>query len=940
MAQPRIKKWLFGFFAGLLLVPSLAFAQGFQTGSISTMVKDQTGAALPGVTITVTSEERGTQRAGVTDTSGVAKFAVLPVGFYRVEAALSGFSNAVRDHNKVDAERTTDVPLALALAATGETITVTGEQPVVDRTNVAANTQISTKEYERAPVPRGYQSLMTLAPGVIDQPGNPNSGNPQVHGAVNTSNVYLFDGVDATDPTTGRFGANMNFEAIQEVSVQTAGMSAEYGRATGAVLNVITKSGTNRFEGSLKSIQTNDAWNAQNKTHRTDCDRPSPPAACTSGTFGSLARVRTDHNSYRYAATLGGPAWRDHLWFFGAYEKSTTAGAFQTTTVSGEEYKQTIDVKLPNYRVTAQLTPTQTLWAKYDSDPINGFITDYWGASPELFSLTAQDQGGNRRTAQYSGIFGQSMTVEALYGKSASTITVTPYKRSSLNNGAPHFNEADGKYYNGATFDGFVDRPREQAVVAGSYFTTIGGNSHNFKAGVDWQSLKSSNSFRYPNSQLFDDANFDFQTRTFEPIARLDFVDAPSTSNGKITALYARDKFDVNRRLFLELGVRVEKETSNNDVGEKILDTTGIAPRLQASYDLLGNGNTIVNGTVGRYYSSVVQNFADQFANVPQQSNYDLYVWNGSAYEFAQSVRAGANSTQPNLGIDATYVDEVTIGGQQQLAPTLGVGVRGIYRKWSNLIDDVLSFDSAGQLQTTFENYPDAKRTYKGVELTFEKRFAHNWNLLANYTYSQTSGNHFGTIATQLGNFLANNCATGTDPSIGNGGVVPCADANSPSRVNGKPTYDIPHLLNVLGSYAFTLGPVSLTAGAAGIYASGNPYSKSRTLTVLDAAGTPVSGQSVTWYYEGQGSDRGPNWYKLDTSLEATYRIFGVEVGAKGEVFNVTDTQKSVVVSNTAWCGTTSTAACQTAVNRYGTYTARGSFLLPRNFRLTALIRF
>ena len=921
MVQPKHKKWLF-IVAAALIVPSLAFAQGFQTGAISAIVKDQTGATLPGVTVTVTSDERGTQRTGVTDTTGTAKFAVLPVGFYKIEAALSGFNNAVREHNKVDAEKTTEVPLTLALASTSETITVSGQQPVVDRTNVAANTQISTKEFERTPVGRGYQSLIVLAPGVIDQPGNPNSGNPQVHGAVNTSNVYLFDGVDSTDPTNGRFGANMNFEAIQEVSVQTAGMSAEYGRATGAVLNVITKSGTNKFEGSLKSIQTNDAWNAQNDTHNEVTGAP-------------LARERVDHNVYRYAATLGGPIWRDHVWFFGAYEKTTNTGAAQTTTVSGEEYTQTLDVKLPNYRLSAQITPTQNIWAKYDSDPINGFITDYWGASPELYSLTSQDQGGNRKTAQYSGIFGQSFTVEALYGKNTGTITVFPYKLSPLTNGAPHYNEADQKYYNGATFDGFVDRPREQFVAAGSYFTTLGGNSHNFKAGVDWQSVKSTSSFKFPNSQLYDDLTFDYVNRTFEPFARLDYVDAPSTSNGKITALYARDKFDVSRRLFMELGLRVEKETSKSDVGEKILDTTGWAPRVQASYDLLGTGNTILNGTLGRFYSSVVQNFADQFANVPQQTNYDLYLWNGSAYEFAQSVRAGANATQPNLGLHASYVDEVTLGAQQQLGPTVGVGARLLYRKWGNLIDDVLSFDANGQLQTTFENLPEAKRNYKGVELTFEKRFAHNWNLLANYTYSQTRGNHFGTIATPLGNFVNQNCRTVTDPSVG---TIPCQQANLTN--DGRPTWDIPHLFNLLGSYAFNLGPVALTAGAAGLFTSGNSYSKTRSLTVLDDAGNPVSGQAVTYYYEGQGSDRGPNWWKIDGSLEATYRILGVDVGAKGEVFNVFNKQTPVVVSNTAWCGTTSTPACQTAVNRYGTYTSRGSFMTPRSFRLTALVRF
>ena len=928
MPQPVTKKWFLLFVTVVLLVPGMVLAQGFQTGTLSAVAKDQSGGALPGVTITVTSEERGTQRTGVTDSTGTARFAVLPLGFYRVEAALSGFQTVVRKGNKVEAEKTTEVPVTLSLAAASETITVTGQQPVVDRTNVSVNTQVSTKEFERAPIGRSYQTLMTLAPGVIDQPGNGSGGNPQVHGAQNTGNVYLFDGVDATDTTTGTFGSNLNFEAIQEVSVQTSAMGAEYGRATGAVLNVITKSGTNKFEGSAKVIATNDKWTEQNTTHNQV-------------TGASLARTKLDHVNNRYSATLGGPVWRDHIWFFGAYEDAKIFAPPQTTTVSNENYTQNQHIKLPNYRLTAQLTPTQTVWVKYNEDPFDGIIRDYWGASPELFSLTAQSQGGNAKVGQYSGIFGQSVTVEALYGESKSHIGVGTAFSSPLDNGAPHYSLADRKYYNGATFDGFVDRPRKQAVGAVSYFTTLGGNSHNFKAGIDWQDLKSSNFFRYPNSQLFIDNSFDWQTRTSDPLYRLDFIDAPSTSNGNITAFYVRDKFDVSRRLFLEAGLRYEKETSKNDLGNKVLDTSALAPRLSASFDLLGNGNTLLLGTAGRFYQSVVLNFADQYAAVPQQTNYHLYIWDPASKKFVfdSDNIAGGSLNQPNLGLNATYLDEFTAGAQQQLGPTVGVGVRGIYRKWHDLIEDAIGYDANGSYFQNFVNDPNAKRTYKGVELTFEKRFSHNWNLLANYTYSQTRGNNFSTIGGQLLDYTNGElCTSSVDPTIG---TIPCTQVNSAQRLSGRPTWDIPHLFNLLGAYAFHIGPVSLTAGGAGIYSSGNSYSKVRTLNVLTASGAST-GKTTTYYYDGVGTDRGPNWWRVDGSLEATYRIFGVEIGAKGEVFNIFNRQTPVVVSNTTFCANTTnpSATCSTARKNFGTYTARGSFMTPRNYRVTALLRF
>ena len=924
MRNIRTMRWLFALTV-LFSMPAVMFGQGFQTGTLTVIAEDPSGSALPGVTVTLTSQERGFQRTAVTDSAGKANFPVLQVGNYRVEANLEGFQSTTRPDNRVEAEKTNEVRVRLSLGAVTDTITVTGQQPVVDRTNVATTTTLSKREIETLPVARGYQGVAALSPGVVDQPGNGSSGNPQVHGALTSSNVYMFDGIDTTDTVTGTFGSNLNFEAIEEIVVQTAGMSAEYGRATGAVMNVITKSGTNNFDGSLKAVQTNDSWNAQNTTKN--------PV-----TGVSLARVRQDKNNYRYSATLGGPIWRDHVWFFGAYEKAETALAAQQTTVSNENYQQIQSIELPNYRLTAQLTPSHTIWAKYAEDPFTGIIRDYWGASPELFSLTAQGQGGDNRTVQYSGVFGQSITAEVLYGESSSTITVTPFKVSPLNNGAPHYNLEDEKYYNGATFDGFVARPRKQAVAAASYYTSIGGNSHNFKAGIDWQEMKSSNLFKYPNSQLFVDETFDWQTREFTPLERYDFIDGPSTSTGDIMALYIRDKFDIGRRFFMEAGLRFEKEESLTDLEAVAVDSTTVAPRLQASYDLSGDGRTILSGTAGRFYGAITQNFADAFAGVPQQSNYDVFVWNGSAYVFDSSVRVGGAANAPPTDLDPVYTDELTLGFQRQLGATMGAGVRYITKQWGDIIDDVLSVDADGDVTSTYTNLDEAERTYNGLEFTFEKRFSQNWHLLANYTYSQTRGNHFGQLTSNLGNFSGLDCRSTTDTSIGNGGVIPCDEVHAQN--DGRPDYDIPHLANVLGGYRFNIGPVNLALGSAFVWSSGNSFSKNRTVTALRPDGTSTgTAGNLTYYYEGRGSDRMPNWWRVDGSVEATYRIFGIEIGAKGEVFNITDQQEPFVVSNTAWCGA-QTTACQTTRDQFGLSTARGSYQIPRNFRLTSLIRF
>jgi len=911
----------FTIFSLLLLMSLAAVGQGFQVGSIAGVVKDSTGAVLPGVSLSVTNEEKGFSRSAMTDSAGKFIVPTLPIGRYRVAAELSGFQSRTVTGNMVESDRTTSIDLSMSLSAETATITVTGETPVVDPTNTSATTRLSNQEFEKLPVGRSYQSLMAFAPGVIG------GGNANAHGSLTSTNVFMFDGVDTTDPTTGTFGSNVNFEALQEVQVITSGASAEYGRATGAILNAVTKSGSNTFEGSVKVIGTNDDWNEQNKTKNQI-------------TGVSLARVKRDQQNERYAGTLGGPIWRDRAWFFGAYETAKVSGAQVQTAKVDENYVQTTDTLLTNYRVTGQVTPRHTIWAKYAEDPITGFVIDYFGSNAELEALTSQGQGGDNKSVQYAGIFGDKISVEGLFADSDSTITVTPYEISSLHGGAPHFSLADQTYYNGGAFDGFVNRPRRQGTAAVSMFSTLFGAQHNFKAGLDWQNLKSNNLFKYPNDQLYIDTSFNPVTRTFVPSERRDYVSGPSTSEGDIYALYLRDKFEIGSRFFMEAGLRYEQEKSVSDVGETAVDSQTIAPRFNASYDLSGNGKTLVVGSLGRFYEYIVQSFADNFANVPQRAIFDKYLWNGSAYVFSERVSPAGNAFRPNASIDPTYLDEVTLGFQQQIGSTVGVGIRGILREWKDLIEDVEDFVPGSSTQRFRQviNDDDAERKYQAVELTFEKRYSQNWNLLANYTYSQAEGNHFSRAFSALKDFESTNCRS-TDTTIGVNGIIPCREVVSAQRLYQDAGYDRPHHFKMLGGYTRPIGPVNLSLGLGGEYISGGLYSKSTSVTVLTPGTTTSAGRTLTYFYGHPATERLDSNFSVDASSELTFDVFGGELGVKLEAFNVTDQQEQVAINNGTWCEA-ATAACQTLRDRHGKATARGSFQAPRSFRATALIRF
>jgi hypothetical protein len=913
-------------FALLLLVAvtAPAFAQPAQTGTISGVIRDATAAVLPGVTVTITSQDRGFARDTVSDQNGRYLFPAVPIGRYTINASLQGFETAVVTDNQVEVDKATAVEIGMKIGALTDTIQVIGDTPIVDATNVTANTRLSRDEFEKLPVGRSYQALVGTAPGVVG------TGNVNAQGALTSNNLFIIDAVDTTDPTTGTFGTNLNFEAIQEVNVLTSAAGAEYGRAQGAIVSIVTKSGTNKFEGSAKYIFLNDNWDKQNTTV-SEVDN------------ASLARVKFDKINPSYSFTGGGPIVKNRAWFFGTYELSQiTSPQRQTVGQTPEDYQQVREDKYANIRGTVQLAEGHTAWLKYYRSPSDGFVIDYWGAAGEREALTGQNQIAKNYAAQYSGVLRNNWSVEAAFADYSSRITVATFEASNKLANAPIENQADGKYYNGATFDGFVDRPRQQFNLASNWFLTPGGRNHDVKVGFDFQNMESGAEFKYPNSQYYIVESYNQATGAMVPSQRLDYQAGPSTSKGKMLAIFARDKFQVTNRFFVEAGVRWDKQTGSSDIGTVTVSTNVVAPRLSGSYDLAGDGKTLVTGSYGRYYASIIQGFSDSFANIPQQENYDLFTWNGNRYVFTESVRVGGSNFTPNPDLKPYHMDEFTVGFERQFGQSMGAGVRFINRTWGNLIDDVRTFRPDRSINRQVVNYKPAERHYRGLQLTMEKRFSNNWNAQGSYTYSRTIGNHFLDNFSSLGDYLDAQCSTATDLSIGTNGVIPCAEVNNGANKTGRPIYDRPHNLKFNAAYVRAIGPVNLTVGGLTEFISKRRYEKTRAVNVLIPGTTTASGNTATYFYEQRGSFQLPGLENyMDFATEATWRIAGTnQAGFKVEIFNLLNNEEKIINNNTAWCGTTTNATCQTAVNRFGKASARGSYLLPRRYRFSLIYRF
>src|SRR5437867_10305912 len=301
--------WRSALLAVLLLLPSLLFAQG-TTGSIIGTVTSE-GKPVPGVTVTVASPSLQGTRTAVSGEAGGYNFPSLPPGDYTATFELSGMQT-IRKRVTVNVATTSRADAELRVSAVSEAITVTAAvAPAAEATQVTTNFKI--EQINELPISRTINSVTLLSPGVTD--AGPNN-QITISGAHSFDSIFLVDGVVVNENLRGQPNPLYIEDAIQETTVLTGGVSAEFGRFTGGVVSTITKSGGNDFSGSLRDNLTNPSW-----TKKSD--------------FAAQLANHDDLN-HQYEGTFGGRMIRDRLWFF-------TAGRYQKTDVR----RQTVFTNIP-----------------------------------------------------------------------------------------------------------------------------------------------------------------------------------------------------------------------------------------------------------------------------------------------------------------------------------------------------------------------------------------------------------------------------------------------------------------------------------------------------------------------------------------------------------------------------------------------------------------
>lgn len=392
-----------------------AAAQTATTGSIEGTVTDQNGAAVPGMTVTVAGPNLIRPQSATTNESGFYRIPNLPPGRYTVTVeAAKGFAKFEQQNVEVNLSRTSTVEIQLQPQAATATVEVSaGAGAVIDTTTNTTGVNVSTELFSNLPTQRTVQSLYTIAPTVARSGLRDASGrdrDPSVAGSSGPENNYILDGITVTDPAFGGSGANLPFEFVQEVEIKTGAFSAEYGKSTGGIFNVITKSGGNEFHG--------DAFAYFNPKDFVRATKYFPFTGSAPNGFSELDA----------GFDLGGPIVKDKLWFFGAINPQRRKNYFLTQT-----FRQPVnnEITTPFYagKITWGISKDHILtfstFGDYSTE--KGFLFGGSGFGADLNSFRGEVQrGGSNYTVRLNSTFSPNFIGEFAFGLHLQRLNTIP----------------------------------------------------------------------------------------------------------------------------------------------------------------------------------------------------------------------------------------------------------------------------------------------------------------------------------------------------------------------------------------------------------------------------------------------------------------------------------------------------------------------------------
>jgi len=694
------------------------------TGNIEGTVKDPSGAVVPSAVVTIRSFQGTTDASGTTSTGtsqgfnrtinadGEGFFRVLqvPPGVYVVTTApISGFGESRYENVQVVLGKTTQLDIQLTTGQAGATVDVGISDQPIDTTDNEVSTSLSAQKLELVPKGTDFTSALKASPGT--RPDTV-AGGFTIDGATNAENVFIIDGQEVTNYKDAGINRNnlVPFQLIQEVNVKSSGFDAEFGGATGGVINVVTKGGNNDFRGE---------FGVQFSTSKLNGNNRPTLLRFTSGTGAEyvqpteyLRLPKQARLDFFPTGNLSGPIIKDRLWFFGSYSPTIIEQTVNTTfltnapaatrtinTAAGnggtDQYFRRSTYQYAFARLDAQPFSKLRLTGTYLWNPVirQGVLPftpefglggvggtgslSFGGSDPAInFGGNIGTLGGSDlRRRQGGRDNSNNVTAQAIYSPLENLVTSFRFSRGFLN-------ERGDNYF----------------VPSGNTYSCAEGNTPTttFPGACD-------RGYVSPNTALQNSQATPNPAAIGGGLLQRFFTGGVGSNLNQ--AIYVQDKWQPFRRLTLNLGVRIEKEdipsfnsfpaTFNFDWDEKI------APRLGFAYDLFGNGNTKIFGSYGKFYDRLKFHLAQGSfgGNFYRNDYFDILPNSGPFTNFTTETIVG-NYTDP-------------IGGA---CPATGFIGSGLSRCQIDL--RIASNDPTADITESGAIDPDAK-PYQQREFTF-----------------------------------------------------------------------------------------------------------------------------------------------------------------------------------------------------------------------------
>jgi hypothetical protein len=901
-----------------LFIATVSFAQN-PTGTVSGRVVDQAGLPTPGVTVTATSPNLQGQRTTVSTENGDYILSLLPPGEYTVNFELSGFRPVART---VSVAPTENVPVDIELAIGGitERVTVVATAP-----NFIETAQVATR-FEQdlvsaLPTNRTLDAAILIAPGV--HPTGP-LGNYSIGGSVSFENVFVLNGAVINENLRGQPQPLYIEDAIQEITVATSGVSAEYGRFSGGLVTAVTKSGGNNFSGSFRTSFNNDAW--REKT-------PIEELAAT-----PLVSVVVPTFEY----TVGGPVTRDKLWFF-------TAGRLQqqsetrTTAVTAIPFKRGTDEKRFEGKGTYSPLSGHTLKAGYiglqfeESGQTGQNVMD-------TASLVTRQVPQDLVSFHYGGVVRPNFTVEAQYSGRHFTFKNSGARFTDLVNGTLLIDRSRGgtsfRYWS-PTFCGVCGderRDNQGALVKMTYFaSTRSVGAHSIVAGYDmFNEQRFSNNHQSGSDYRILGSSTVVQGTTIFPVFLSTTTSSQTStiiqndpigqetlgSNFRTHSLFVNDNWRAGDKFSFNVGVRLDRNASRDASDRLIASDTSISPRLNATWDPAGDGRWSLTAGFNRYVAAVSTAIADvSAAGVPATYQYlysgpainadatgpllptdvaiqrvfDWFFANGGTNRPFLSADIPGVATQVGDSLKSPTVHEVNGGVGRQFGSVSSIRVDVAYRSYGDFyatrVDRTTGTvtNSVGRQfdRKLIENTNDVRREYAGMTAFGTYRPYSSVDVGGSYTLSKTWGNYDGeTAASPLSAFAV---------------YYPEYSDERWNRPNGDLAVDQRHRVRLWGTYT---PPMASGAGVVSIgliqqIGSGVPYGAiglidTKPYVTNPGYVAPDGGRGASWdyYFTARDTFRTETTYRTDLAVNYGYRLPGArspELFLHADVLNLFD---------------------------------------------------